>query len=478
VEGIPELSGANAVSVDPDEHRLISLSLGSYDLSISGRVLDRAGSPLQGVVVFAQKQIFGGRDEQVRHANPSSLRVTSRSDGSYEISGLDATDYLVHTEATEDFPPVRKIYRAGVTSADLILDVAQALEIYGTVTSEDGSPLEGVQVRAVGQTRQQRMTDAAGEYTVQLSLRPGHTTHSLVARKAGFRENRTNVRMAEIGEAESWEVDIRLQPMGAQVAVVGQVVDTGGNPVGSQTVHLHSAVNSARYKGISDLDGNFSIEAVQVGSDYRLWIYPPEGYRDYSRVVVEVAEAGAEMDIVLEELGLGSVRGTIVDSLGNAVPQFALWLRSMKALGNSISVTGDDAGEFVAEEVPEGELHFETRSLPRMTVRGIRLAADEVKDVRLVLDWGELSLTGTVLDETGDPVASANVLLNWKHNAKGILSSSFRNTVTDAQGSFKFSGLGAGDHRIEVSTPSHGSAKVQHEVGGSGSDPVIRLEAR
>jgi len=478
MEGIPDLTCANAFTVNPEEHRLIPLSIGTYDLSISGRVLDRAGSPLEGIAVFAHKQLFGGREEELLRADSENLRVKSGSDGTYTLSGLDATDYLLNTGATKDFPPVRKIYRAGVTSADLILDEGLELEIYGTVTSEDGVLLKDVQVRPVGQADRQRITDSAGEYVVQLSLRQGQTAHSLVARKDGFREERLHVRVAEIGDAEEWQMDIVLKPLGTQVPVVGQVFDPEGHPVGSQTIHLRSAVNSAKYQATSDPDGHFSIEDVQVGGDYRLWLYPRDGYKDYSRVPVAIAEPGSEIEIVLEDLETGTVSGTMIDNLGKPVPRFALWLRSMKALGNSISVTGDDAGGFAVEDVPEGELHFETRSLPRLTVRGIRLTANESKEVHLVLDWGDLSFQGTVLDKAGKPIAGASVLLNWKHNKKGVQSSSFRNTVTDAAGRFTFSGLGAGDHTISVTTKSHGRAKEQYEVGGSGPDPVIRLEAR
>ena len=476
-DAVPKLKGATTFTLSSEENRLIALTVGRYDLSISGRVLDSTGKPLGGIMVFATKQLFGNRDEAVVRMDWNNLRVESESDGGYEISGLDAADYLLNTEATEEFPTVRKIYRAGVTSADLILGEGFGLEIYGLVTSEGGAPLEGVKIQSVGQAKGRGVTDSIGEYTVQLLLREGQTAQSLVARKSGFREERIYVRMDEIGEAESWQVDIVMKPLGVQVLVVGQIIDSRGMPIESETVHLRSAANSAKYEGTSGPDGQFFIKNVQVGNDYRLWLYPRHGYKDYSLVPVEIREPGSEFDIVLEPLEMGTVSGTMVDILGEPVPHFSLWLRSLKALGDTVSVVGDDAGAFVVEDIPVGDLQFQTRSLPRLTVRGIRLAPNEVKEAVLVLDWGDLSFQGSVLDEDEVPIAGARVTLTWKHNANGAQSSSFRNTVTDAAGYFTFSGLGAGDHRIIVTTKSHGTTKEQYEVGGGGPEPVIRLAA-
>lgn len=478
---LPELVSAREVTLAPGESKELQLRLGDYDLSISGYVRDPGGQGLPGIRVDAREQLVQVGESRLVIADAGFLQTETGPDGSYEIQGLVEGDYVVSVARTEDFPSVRKIFRAGSTSADLVLSPIDTVEIYGRVTSPNGAPIEGVRVVPMNQGALQAITDRNGEYATRIELQGQHSIYVLTARREGFRENRLHVRSDQLQDVTDMEVDIVLEPLGTLTAVGGVLVSSDGSPVRGETLHLQSPSMNARYQTVSDPDGGFLFQDVQVGDDYRLLVYPKQSPRsgwlkDYIQSPLTVPEAGLDLVIELESLGVGTIRGTMVDPSGQPIPNFTVWIRSMKAQGRSMEVTGDEQGRFLVEEVPEGEVLIETRSLPRLSVRGIRLAPDEEKEAVVVLDWGRHQLRGTVLDPTGAPVAGARIALHWTLTRPGLQSSSFRNAISDAEGRFEFSELGAGEHRITVNCPGFLQKQMTHDVGISGNEPVLRLQ--
>ncbi len=477
-EGLPELAAAREIVLSPDERKRVSLTLGAFELAIAGRVLERSGAPVNGILVRARRQIFDAREGELVRSDQTALESLSGSDGNYEIPGIDAADYVLTTEATEVYPSVTRVYRGGVQSADLVLDAGRLLEVHGTVTSRAGAVIGGVRIASLGQTARRAETDAGGRFRLELETSDEPSVHVLTAAKEGFREARVNIHGEEVGMAETWQVDIVLDPLGERAPVTGRMSDPDQNPVSGETVYLHSTSLSARHQATSDDDGRFSLGDVQVGEDYRLWIYPRRAFRDYSRSPVSIVAPGVELECVLEPLEEGALSGVMVDPRGVPVPGFTLWLRSLKALGKSIAVTGDASGAFEASGVPGGELLFETRSAPRFTVRGIQCSPPADTVARLTLDWGKNALAGSVVDEHGGPVTGANVSLYWSMSSDGVQSSSFRSSVTDAAGRFSFSELAHGEHKLSVSSSTHTPAQETYDVGGEASAPVLRVRSK
>jgi hypothetical protein len=144
-------------------------------------------------------------------------------------------------------------------------------------------------------------------------------------------------------------------------------------------------------------------------------------------------------------------------------------------VGRSLPVTGDGEGRFHLEEVPEGELVFETRSQPRFWVRGLILEPGGDKDVVLVLDWGSEQLSGTVAASGGGPLGGARVHLFWNRQGEATGSSSYRSTVTDGAGRFSFTQLGRGQHNLSASAPGYRSFQTGVDVGGAAA-VAIQLE--
>ena len=271
------------------------------------------------------------------------------------------------------------------------------------------------------------------------------------------------------------DVDVELEPVGATGVVIGRVFDEVGEPVEGETVHFYSSELKARYQAISQQDGTFRIDAVQLAGDYRVWLFPRASFKDYSLRPVEVGGDGLELEIWLEHVATGTVTGALVDPLGRPVPDFVFWLRSTEAQGRSVSVTGDADGLFEVTDIAAGKLVFETRSMPRFTVKGFVLEPDGELHATLVLDWGEESLVGTVVNSEEVPMPGAKINLLWTRKKNDTQSVSFRHTVSNAAGRFSFSDLAAGEHRIHVVSGDYGSVQISHNVGEDATEPVIRM---
>ena len=476
--GDPVLTGAKEISLSPGERREVALEVGDFRGVIRGRVLDRTGSPVEGIPIEARRHVSDDAENVLVPLAGSGSGTTSGPDGEYELGGLDEGDYMVRTARTGTYPPVRKIFRSGTRAADIVLDAARELAVGGTVKSRSGEPIGGAAIVPLAQSERKVETDGDGRYDTTLSMTEGQVVHLITAMKKGYRDARVQFRSEEVGESPSLELDILMDPLGARAPVKGVIQDAAGLPVPNESVFLHSTSLSARYQALTGKDGRFSLGDVEVGGDYRLWVYPRATYRDHTAENLSVSEEGLDLAITLEPYEAANLRGVMVDPAGRPVPRFTLWLRSLNAHGNSIAVTGDARGAFEVADVPEGEIFFETRSLPRIAIRGFELSREVDAAVTLVIDHGPHAFSGTIVGAGGAPVAGAAVSLHWSHAAEGVQSSSNRSTVSDAAGRFSFGDLAAGEHKISVNAPGHAPSYTSHDVGGGGPDPVIELKAR
>ena len=473
----PELESARAIDLQPEERKRLTLHVGAFDRSLSGRIMDRDGTPIRGVVVKARRRTLSPDDLDLIRLNPESLRTTSDARGAYTLDGLESTDYFVFTESTQKYSSEHATFWAGSTSADLFLSATRKMVIYGRVLDDQLQPVTRTRVVALGFLEAVTTTGSDGRYEVELGVPDQRQTVILQVSHPGFREARVNVPLTSVGEGSRREVDVYLEPIGLTVTVNGTLTNESGAPISGEQVFLYSRVRKARYSARTDRDGGFSMSDVQLAEDYKVWVYPQSEYKDFSQRPVVIDESGLELKIELGALEFGDIHGVMLDPVGAPVPGFRLWLHSTEAQGKPVSVVGDDSGRFSVRDVPAGDLVFETRSTPQFTIRGIRLSAEESADVLLVLDWGEHDLSGLVTDEEGEPVPGAKVTLYWNYTARTVKSTSFRRTVTDSEGRYMFSELSAGTHRIYVVSGKYRGSPLSFEVGGAKETAVIELRA-
>ena len=472
----PELTSTRKIRLRAEESKRITVHVGDFHRSISGRVLDRLGTPVPDFPVEARRHLFQPEDGAVVPMDQSSQRDLTDPEGFFEISGLDDAEYEVRTLPTERYAPARTMVRAGTESVQLILSEVQELRVHGRVHSPDGDPLPGVVVTSPGQVTRQTRSGDTGSYSVELALDGRSRFYTLKFELAGFRTSNWRLAGSEAESTSEHRLDMQMEPVRVTTQLTGRVVSSIGAAMGGEKLVLSSPFSRSHYHTVSHPDGRFVFREVEIGEDYRLSILPAGDYKDYTEAELVVPEEGLEHEIVLEPLASGRVRGFMVDVLGNRVTNVNLWVRSSMARRKSLRVVGGHTGYFEVDRVPAGDLIFETRSAPRFTLRRVQFPDNADDEIRMVLDLGDSEIAGIVTNLEELPLAGSEVALSWTHRADGIQSSSYRHTLADDTGRFVFTQVGQGPHKLRISSRGYASKEVSWDVGsGVPETVVIRL---
>jgi hypothetical protein len=451
---------------------------GDGDYSISGLVVDEFGTGIAGIELDVSQEHRFSRDAKSSASKAARTWTVLTDDiGWYALEGVNDGEYRVRAEPEQFYEPAQAMVRAGQQTADLVLRARRPdVHVSGTVQS-DGEPLDSVSVQVIGQAGGAVQTNGDGYYQLDMKFSESRSRYTLSFVREGFREKRSVIELEQAGWREQLRLDAELEPVRELARVSGAVYDVNGKSLADQTVRLYSESARQRYAAVSDRNGEFSIDEIETGSDYLVSVQPGEKYRDYKALGVEISRAGEDLEVVLEPLAQGTLIGQMVDAHGQPVPEFSLWLRNPDAVNQAdILVTGDSQGFFRVDEVEEGNLVFESRSSPQLNIKGIHLSAGEQKDVLLVLDWGNHQVAGLVVDDMGRPVPASELYVTSLRRDSGVRAHTIRRAVTDETGYFLVNQVGPGYHTIRIDVPGFQTTIIDHDVGVSAPEVVIRLE--
>ena len=454
----------------PDEERPRSSG-------IAGTVLEKSGGPVAGLsVALRARRVFNGA------AASAARTATTDGGGSFAFGAVADGEYEIRTEKNDRYESASTLVRAGTDAAVLVVEPSStnALSIHGVVESSKGGPLADVRVEVIGQAIAVS-TDAAGAYALRIPAGARVEQTALRFRRTGYRDRRW--AMSEGLRANDHEVigNVHLDPLAAGVSVSGVVTATTGTPVARARVQLDSAARGRGYRATTDAGGRFTLENVDAGSDYRLWVRPQSGFKDGVIENVLVDAPIQSLDVKLTPIGVATLRGRLVTPEGAAVPGFTMWLTSAYGSGpRSLSLTSDSQGRFIAEDLPEGPVTLQTRSAPALSASGIevRAAAPGGTDVTVVVDVGAYRLEGRLVTSEGAPASGARVSLEWSASSGGVTSRSTRDTVAGADGTFVFTQVGGGVHLVSAALEGAGSVRVQQQVGAGAAPLQLMLPGK
>ena len=279
--------------------------------SISGRVVDTNGIPLEGVHVGAGGQLPNGQW--------IGSGTTTVSDGSYTIDNLPPWDR--HEVGTQKCGFVPQWYDSRLTqaTADHVTvtegndtpDINFTLQAGGSITGhvyseEDGTPIRGAGFFVHLPTGKQVLviggTDRDGSYTIWLG--PGsyliHTTGRGHAAK--WYDNSYDAENAAIvhvkASAETSGIDFHLSKAGS---ISGHIYGEEGEPIGNATVYASSDESPGSGTN-SQPDGSYIIEGLPTG-DYHVEVsvtgHAPESERG---IVVNALNNASGIDFMLKKL--------------------------------------------------------------------------------------------------------------------------------------------------------------------------------
>jgi len=341
--------------------------------------------------------------------------------------------------------------------------------ISGTITSSDGSVVENAHVDVwnhEGGYSTMEMSDTDGNYAVD-GLPDGlyytiHVSPPSDSGLAGYDED-------DVYVSGALTKDIQLSAGGT---ITGSVTAGG---VGVANAHLDAWGPTGSGSAMTESDGNYIISGL-VTETYTVMLRLE--HTDYSAytaseqtVSVTAGETVSGVDFVLT-LG-GSISGSVTYSDGTGASDIRVeaWQESDNAAGGSGHGEDwtDSDGTYTLNGLPSGTYRVEARiDNPNMNYAvesqtASVTAGSETTGVNFVLASGA-SISGTVTDSAGNPIANAQ-LNAW--NTEGGDGSGW--AMTDSDGTYTMTGLSSGIYNVEVTSGSYASAATTVTVT-SGQD--------
>lgn len=439
------------------EKRPGHVATGQRAAVLRGRLVDRAGQPLEGHVSIAP--------------HPGLLiqtRATGTSpDGSFEHLDVAPGAYLVTGTSRGYLPSTVQVSleSSAYRELTLVLEPGGA-RLFGVVQDVESGGLEGALVLARPLTMHDldggpafaAVTTGDGGY--ELFVPPGR--YQLSTSFDGYAPDERRTAVAEPSRRE----DVRLYPAGA---IEGRVVGRADGQPRTQLLVISEKEGASRHTGTavtySDDKGNFVLSGLRPGALVLTARGPREGTIAGTSVVVGIGETVT--GVVLYTDDAYRIAGRVISSR-TAKPVPGVWVAATASAG---------AAHARARSATDAQGHFELEGLvparymvytePGAAAAAIASIAVEVEDrdleVEVSLDTG-LSIRGRV-----EPAAAATLTLIADTGAMRIdqlgtaLSAEVRATATaDSSGNFVIEEVPPGDWELVAHTETaRGSAKLE-----------------
>jgi hypothetical protein len=446
---------------------------------ISGSARTLSGHPVEGVQVEAtMREYFKNTADPDRTGVQTDFKTTTNVDGHFAFRDLPAGTYMVGVADSGFYSAARIEVRTGVKYVNLVLNPQRYAQVRGVVTDTMGRAIEGVSiVPLVNGVPAGVVSNADGEFSLAVTLARELVGFPVRLQASGYRDMRYDVTETDWSAGPDSLVTVVMEPVYESATVAGSIRDTAGFPAAGEIVRLYSSSLKRNYRAVADEGGEYAFAKVEPADDYQLWVRPNGPYRDFAENNILVTSGYLRRDIKLETLERGyRLSGRIVDQAGRPVPGLTLSMHSKAATAQKRPVTSDDYGRFVVENVPEGELVFESHGMPYYSLTGLDVSgSDTEKKAELVINRGRHKLLGKVVGADGTPIAAPKIFISASKTVGGMQSRASTSTSADAEGRFVFTDLSAGQHTVTVNAPGFEGARLQPVVG-SEREVLIKLE--
>jgi len=421
-------------------------------VALSGKVTDPDGRPLSGVAVRPVQSEGGGmRGFAVRRV---IMTMTFSDDDDIVKTGSDGT-FTVHVKpGTYDIVFKREGFATktlrgeaiNATTEPVSVKLDPGVEISGRVT-RSGAGVEGVAVNAISEdANANTVTAGDGSFTLT-DLTPGSMMLNVRKPDEFIQQNRPVTAPAR-------DVVIDLPPGGR---ITGHVLDKNSHaPVTSFQAGISGERSGGgmvimmppMLKTFTNDDGSFTLEHVPPGPTQV--VVTAAGYTTQRIPGLNVENGKALPDLEVDmESGAnlsGRVTGPDGGPLSGVSVRFDQGATRVISFGTGPSnATTDPDGQYTIDSLEPGDKTFTFSKQGYVSeTRDVNVTGTDTRlDVQLSTG---LTVSGTVVTEAGVPVADASV------GAFSASDGSFsRQTRTDSNGSFQFSGLAPGHYSMVAS---------------------------
>jgi len=452
---------------------------------IAGKVLDTADAPVAGASVTLELDL-GSRMRAMQ--NGGIPEVFTDAGGEFELQGLDPgpVSLVASLEGFAASEPSSSTVAAGQTTSGIVLQLRTGGSLTGIVYDDEGEPAPGrmVIVQAAPNYAKQHMlsSDGRGEFAVE-HLEPGSwqvvATENFMSGDSSLMDGESDMgsflgsmKMAAVQIVEGEEAHVVLGAPPADPVLLSGHVTHAGAPVPGAMVALApegppgaDAMSGIKMK-MTDQAGAFEVRLDKPGG-YRVTVQTglSMGRQNAVEYMEEIPADVEAHDLEIELPGgriSGMVRGPhgapLADCRVTVTVEGGVAYGSLMG-GNYAEVKTDENGRYdvgflragsyvvAAGGVPLGGMLGGDSKGGREVRAGVRLAEGQWLDSLDFHLQEPASISGTVRDPSGAPVAGAGIFVR---DDSGQLLERFSLIATDGAGRFTYSGMAAGRYRISA----------------------------
>ncbi len=417
-----ESAASKVVDVDLSEKGAVTDVVLVLDVSgtISGIVVDDAGTPIPEVQVNAFPDVLGGASpEGLALAGMSS--TTTDGGGAFVINGLPDGAYRLGAARGRpvwgDWGQSGTPAKAGDTAVRIVLPAPGTLTGKIVIEGRAEGTIPSIASVQVGQ--QPPTPIIKGEFTVR-DLTPG--SYDVTFRGIEFAE--MSKRDVKIAAGETTNLGTVTVMRGRRLT--GKVVDPSGNPVAGAKIRVGEMLFTSndddnRNEGLEELYGIRSSATDQSGEFVIIGI-PKKAtsvladHADLGRSAATPIAAGTEdpPPLTLALRGFGSITGKVTMK-GKPVPKVAVSASAKGGGAAAAFAQTDDEGVYTITKVPEGEQVVQAMKTGMMEMKTgtatTTVVAGKPSTANIEIPVGEIELTVTIKALPNHKVDAAQVFL-------------------------------------------------------------------
>lgn len=458
----------NTTVIEPEALRTLQTGYAS----ISGRVVDQQGRAVLDAIVRLRRYSSGRPNDAAKWAG-----TPVGSYGDFLFTELDEGDYKVSVLDTKEYQGVERSIRTGASSVDLVVNRTQSVQISGVVLNSAGEPVNGVVVTArMGSSRSTANSMDDGRYALSTTAAIDRQL-SVTYQADGYEDLHLYINPESFSNPVEKNVELTSLANKERISVNGMVLSENGKGLDRGSVTLRSAIHSVNQSVTTASDGTFTLDGIVTGGGYELLVRRI-GYIDYRQSSIDIASNQPAVKVHLTPVERGNLSGVFLDSEGTPIPGMIMDVITLGTTSKSVRIIGDDSGAFETENITSGKLRFYTRTEPKFTISGVELDAGQDLTASLVVDYGEFALEGQLVDGDYLGIAEASVRLSWEEDRAGIKFKSERSTISDENGTFRFTQLGPGPHNLLVTQDGYQMVKKRLDTRNQYDSLIIEMNRK
>ncbi|SFE27343.1 Carboxypeptidase regulatory-like domain-containing protein [Paenibacillus catalpae] len=438
------------------ETRTLNAALSPNPGTVTGTITNaQTGVPLAGVLV-----------EVLDNRNSILSSTFTNAAGNYTIASLSpATNDRLRISA-DTF--VAQVIGFSIAAGQTKVVNAALSPVAGVLTgmitdATTGLPLAGASIRvftAEGITLQTTSTAADGSYTIP-SLAPG--SYSIVIAEEGYAGQTIG---AMIDAASATTLNASLQQLAG--AVTGRVTDSNtGAPIEDAIIRVF--LNNIIVVRVASLeDGTYDIGNLAPGNYFVTIRADGYGGQSFS-VTVNPGQTTTENFILFPNPG--SLTGVVTDTSGNPIAGAIISL-NVNVAGGGLLLTrfvSQTDGRYIVENLLPLQYLVTASAVPyQSTFQSVAVLADTQSTLDFVLNPNPGTISGTIVDTNGVPVAGAGVVIKMQ-SGNGV---SIASIFSDTNGHFQVSSLAPSIYTVLASATDFQTASATISVQSDVTSPI------